>query len=310
MKNKRICTLVICFIMIISMLLPTQVMAAESIDTQAAASLSITLAPEDEPAKNVEFWLYRVAKVSENGEYTYIGNYANYPVAPVKDDTETLRLLASTLPGYVVADSLAPDHKSQTDENGIVSFSGLSTGLYLVMGGTYRAGDQYITPTSFLISLPDLDADNVWQYDVEVKTKHYGRPEDEAVELHVLKIWEDNQSESRPTQVEVELYNGFELHDTVVLNKENNWKYTWTGLASDGMWIVREKDVAEGYTVSVEQQGNSFAITNTKPGGQKPDEPNLPQTGTLWWVVPILLVAGLMLVLVGVIRRRGAANGK
>lgn len=36
----------------------------------------------------------------------------------------------------------------------------------------------------------------------------------------------------------------------------------------------------------------------------KPDEPNLPQTGQLWWPVPVLLIAGLALLIAGSLRRR------
>lgn len=307
MKNKRVCCMILCFIMAVVMLLPTQVMAAESIDTQAPTSLAITLAPEDIPAKNVEFRLYQVANVSEDGEFTYVGKFANYPISPVDDDPDAMRLLATTLLGFVVADSIAPNYMSNTNDEGIVGFEGLSTGLYLVFGGTYLEGTKYITPTPFLISLPDLDTENVWQYDVEVKTKHYDRPEGEPVTIEVQKNWDDDGNKDRPTQIEVELYDGFELYDTVVLNKGNNWKHTWTDLASSGMWIVKEKEVAEGYTVSVEQKGDLFVITNTNPGEPEPD---LPQTGTLWWIVPILVAAGVVLVLVGLIRRRGAADGK
>jgi len=34
-------------------------------------------------------------------------------------------------------------------------------------------------------------------------------------------------------------------------------------------------------------------------------KPTLPQTGQLWWPIPILLTAGLVLVLFGVMLRRG-----
>lgn len=41
----------------------------------------------------------------------------------------------------------------------------------------------------------------------------------------------------------------------------------------------------------------------TGPGG--PTGPTLPQTGQLWWPVPVLLAAGLLLVVIGLLRRRG-----
>ena len=35
-----------------------------------------------------------------------------------------------------------------------------------------------------------------------------------------------------------------------------------------------------------------------------PDKPSLPQTGQLWWPVPVLFVVGVVLILLGVLRRR------
>ena len=35
-----------------------------------------------------------------------------------------------------------------------------------------------------------------------------------------------------------------------------------------------------------------------------PDKPSLPQTGQLWWPVPVLFVVGVILILLGVLRRR------
>ena len=56
-----------------------------------------------------------------------------------------------------------------------------------------------------------------------------------------------------------------------------------------------------GYTVTMAQEGNVFVLTNTYPRKQPP---TLPQTGMLWWPVPILACAGLALLITGLILRR------
>ena len=45
-----------------------------------------------------------------------------------------------------------------------------------------------------------------------------------------------------------------------------------------------------------------------RPGKPEPTVPpdELPQTGQLWWPVPLLTVAGLLLIIIGLIRKRGA----
>ena len=66
----------------------------------------------------------------------------------------------------------------------------------------------------------------------------------------------------------------------------------------------------EGYTVSISREGITFVITNTlkpfeepepTPTPGTPDTPgeNLPQTGVLWWPVPLLAVLGALLLLLG-----------
>lgn len=67
----------------------------------------------------------------------------------------------------------------------------------------------------------------------------------------------------------------------------------------------------EGYTVSISREGITFVITNTlKPSEEPaptpqpsspptPGEPTLPQTGVLWWLVPLLAILGALLLLLG-----------
>ncbi len=46
----------------------------------------------------------------------------------------------------------------------------------------------------------------------------------------------------------------------------------------------------------------------TKPTETTPSEPTLPQTGQLWWPVPALVVIGLALVIIGLVRSKGASD--
>ena len=52
--------------------------------------------------------------------------------------------------------------------------------------------------------------------------------------------------------------------------------------------------------------------TTTTPPTTKPSQQGnkLPQTGQLWWPVPVLLAVGLLFVILGLLRRRGNADGK
>lgn len=125
----------------------------------------------------------------------------------------------------------------------------------------------------------------------------------DTVRRVVKKTWDDKGYESqRPSSIKVQLMRNGTVHDTVTLSANNSWKYTWSGLqAKDNndkeiKWTVREVNVS-GYVVNIEQHGDTFLLTNS------PVKPSLPQTGVLWWPVPVLAVAGLLFLITGHIMR-------
>lgn len=221
----------------------------------------------------------------------------------------------------------------------------LLPGLYLVVGESHTSGKYTYTPSPFLICLPNLDEKtDQWVYDETVNPKYTWTKDDEGsdtVNRKVLKAWEDDGNEAmRPREVVVQLLRNGKIWDTVTLNEKNNWRYLWTGLDKGDIWQVVEKTVPEGYTVSVSQEGITFVVTNTyhpgepdkpdtpdgpdqpdtpnppnqpdqpdEPGQpEKPDapgEPTIPQTGALWWPVPVLAGSGMVLFMTGWVRAQG-----
>ena len=136
-------------------------------------------------------------------------------------------------------------------------------------------------------------------------------PEGETVERTVVKVWDDKGSESgRPASVTVTLLADGAAYDTQVLSDANGWRFTWTDLPatdSDGeaiSWWVSENAVA-GYTPSVSASGATLVLINSV------SSPKLPQTGQLWWPVPVLALGGLALLVVGAaLGRRKAGEGE
>ena len=62
-------------------------------------------------------------------------------------------------------------------------------------------------------------------------------------------------------------------------------------------WTIRESAVS-GYVSSTRQNGFTFVLTNTL------DKQKLPQTGVLWWPVPILAAAGFAFLITGTFSRK------
>jgi hypothetical protein len=88
----------------------------------------------------------------------------------------------------------------------------------------------------------------------------------------------------------------------VVLDEACEWKHAWMDLDGGHTYTVREKTELDKYKTAIHQDGNSFVITNTYSV--------IPQTGQLWWPVPTLLAAGLLMILIGLLRRRGMGYEK
>ena len=93
------------------------------------------------------------------------------------------------------------------------------------------------------------------------------------------------------------------VYDQKILNEENAWSCTWRDLSSDYDWSVTETEVPAGYRTSTNIEDITTVLTNTgtfpviQPEESKED--TLPQTGQLWWPVPLLLVTGGMCLITG-----------
>lgn len=282
--------------------------AAQTIDLDRENTLTVSFGESGEGFPEVEFSLYPVASLTEEGEYALTGDFAQYPVSLEDLDSSGLRSLAQTLDAYVARDTLTPLLSQETGEDGMVSFDGLSPGLYLVLGESYTQDNTVYTPSPMLFYLPDQGEDGGWEYEVTASCK-FDQEEttDTTVSRKVQKVWKDNGNQSkRPEMVFVQLLENGAVVDTVALSEENNWEYTWEGLDASSRWQVAETSVPDGYTVTVTQEGTLFVVTNTYPGKTPP---KLPQTGLLWWPVPLLACAGLVLVIAGAAaRRRGRGS--
>lgn len=95
-----------------------------------------------------------------------------------------------------------------------------------------------------------------------------------------------------------------------------------------GLYLLVQEEAAPGYSkaqpflvsVPFHENGDYVYDVNASPkldNGNAPEptlppttpvDPNLPVTGQLWWPVPLLLCAGFICIVVGLIFRRGASR--
>lgn len=334
-KNKHLLRALACLCLCLT-LLPAA--ASPAVDTARDGSITIICRYGEAPVSGVPFDLYLVAEVDADGAFTLTGDFARYPVSLTGLTGSGWNALAETLSAYARRDGLIPLQSGVTGGDGRLTFSGLKPGLYLVVGQTVQSGTFFYATDPFLVSLPSKDeATDQWSYDLSVTPKYTGwdtpdTPEEDTVSRRVLKIWEDGGDESaRPERVTVTLLKNGEVYDVVILSAQNNWRYDWASLPrfdENGLpirWQVVE-DAVPGYTVTVSREGTTLLITNTREPDPPPSEtppswdspapsdspsptqPQLPQTGALWWPVPLLAAAGLGCLLAGGVFRRRARH--
>lgn len=303
-------------------LFPVPAHAAESMDPSRDCTLTVSYQDDGDPLTGVNFSLYPIAVADESGTFTVTEDFARYPVTIQAAEDTAWRVLASTLEGYVLRDGLVPADSGVTDLYGRLTFPTGNTkpvpGLYLVIGSRHwQYGMIYdAQPSIVLLPTPGSESGN-WNYDVVVTPKHASYPEMSAgnpMVQKVLKIWEDDGYEAdRPAQITVDLLRDGTVYDTVTLNAANNWRYVWSDLDNSYRWLVVEKEL-ENYTVELTQEGTTFVLKNIRSAPDtpptdptvpsSPSDPKLPQTGQLWWPVPLLVSMGLLLIVAGLIRRR------
>ena len=321
MKMCKSITALLLAVLTAFVLLPVQALAVGYIDTDRDVSLSVSCMDGRTPLEGVKVDIYLVAEVDECGELTVTEAFDGFNVNIRGENDDAWRAVAATLEGYVLRDRIPAVASAKTNNKGQVSFpeSGdrLTQGLYLVLSHRHIQGGIRYDFSPFMVVLPVQDkAENVWVYKVTANAKYDSEimlpSDDDGVDIGVLKVWKDEGHEnSRPKEIVVQLLRDGVVYDTETLSAGNNWRYTWFGLDAVYKWTVVEKEMKK-YTVETVREGDVFVVTNTyggsSPGGSA--DPTLPQTGQLWWPVPVMIAAGMFFVAVGLIRRRGNGNEK
>lgn len=273
MKN-RIWVIVFGMILLFTMM-PQRVMAADP-------SLIIEYEYDGKMIEGAQFDIYHVADL----QLVKTEEFAEF--AGTLDEKDSAKELAD----YVKANgNILPAASMMVNEE-----ISLPAGIYLAIGQPLESAGVVYKCAPFLVSLTTGQ---------KVAYPKAVTPE-EFIDITVMKIWNDNNdaADKRTEEVRIELLLDGEVFETVVLNEENDWMYTFTKVPGASDWDAREIDVPEGYEVSVESEMAAegklleFEIINTyKVVTERPSR--LPQTGMLNWPVPVLAGAGLVCFMIG-----------
>ena len=246
---------------------------------------------------------------------------------------------SDNLQNYILANNITETASTVSDAEGKSYYKDLTLGVYYVLSDKLVEDDFTHSFANFVYPVPILETPEgsdvrIVNYNPSVMPKRSKVKSDIIVHCSIMKRWEDAGYENvRPSYVTFDIYCDGELMETVTLSAENNWYYEWqkAGLYS---FFVEEVGVSPGYTGKIEvfQDGHDayFVCTNTytpptpenPPTPETPETPSfpdfpevlgairdlpevlgarrLPQTGQLWWPIPILVIVGVILIVRGI----------
>lgn len=302
-------------LVLLGRVLPLEAAAIDQIDLSRTGTLIITSRyNEQTPLKGAEFQLYRVAVPDARCNLTATDRFR-----PLTDgwnlndlDQDKWEALADHLLTQVRQAGLTPDGAKKTNESGRITFDSLELGLYLILSTPHSQDQVMFEQKPVLVMVPNRnmngeDSDS-WHYTVNVADK----PVEAKNALKVIKIWDDNNNVDlkRPGQLIIQLLRDGTAVDSVTLPYAGKWEYTWENLEYGPKWTVREdtsdlKDLYRCGDPVRDDKGTDYIIWTITNRYSPPEQEKLPQTGQLWWPVPVLLAAGLFCILIGLIRRRG-----
>ena len=231
------------------------------------------------PVSNMQVSLYRVADVN----YKLVDSFSRYSV-DLKQDVQGA---ANALENRILMDGIEADACVTSDSVGNASFTSLESGIYLVVGKEVFQDGVFYMPQVSLVSLSG---------DLSVNLKY--ETSDKPSRIHVLKVWKKDNKKSRPKSIEVCLLRSDGIVvDKVVLNSDNQWSTTWENLSTLYTYSVMETTVPSGYKESCTREKDTIVLTNTGNLTDKVEKKDevLPNSGQLWWPVPVLLFVGLVL---------------
>ena len=260
--------LIINILLVLTFILPVKINALSTADAKEVivnknGSLNLEYKYDDYIINSGNVKLYYIASVSKDYQYSLVGDFQELPIEinGIKGIDEW-NILEDTITSYVIADGIS-ETSSAVINNNKVYFEDLKTGLYLVITDTIETETYSLSFEPFIISIPNLMEDGTWNYDVYSCPKPYlYTPKYDDVTYTIIKEWRDYK-QNRPDAIEVDIYKDSELYESISLNSDNNWTYSFIAKDDGSIFTAVERNVPDGYTVSIDKDDTRIVIINT-----------------------------------------------
>lgn len=287
-------------LILVSLIIPLDVFAKmtsdskELIDIDKVTNLTLNYSYDDYNFDDVSVKIYYIASINEDFDYQLESEFKDYNISINGIKThEEWNILKQTLESYIKVDNIK-ELESYSIKDNKVEIQNLKTGLYFVETEKIDKEDYTLLFDSFLLNIPDLNEDGYWNYDVNVYPKAQSfTPKYEIVNYTVTKEWKDDKK-NRPQSVEVEIYKDGEVISNQILSSSNNWTYEWETVDDGSVWTIVERNVPDGYNVSILNSGRNFIIVNTSSNYEESNPQTLDNIN-LYFYLLIISFIGLVL---------------
>lgn len=280
------------------------------VSAERSTNLVLRMWEKDDPIPGATFEIYHVGAMSQSGKLVLSDKFKSYPV-DLNAHGEDTSPQAAALYAYARKDGIAPIDTAITNESGHAVTDSLTDGLYMIAGQPFEYEGYIYQTKPQLILLPqnDIETGEILEEPILMVKFSSDKKDDKPTSRKVIKTWKDDNSKNRPKSLTVHLLKDGKVHQTVTLTEQNQWRYVWNDLDANAHWQIVE-DVPSGYYVEVEQEGNTFLLTNTtqtpdpKPTEPKPTTPGggkIDQTGMILWPVFLLAGCGTLFIVIGIV---------
>lgn len=330
---------------------------------ESGGTIKLVCEVSGKPVTGMKWEAYRIGTF-DGQKITLDREYAKYPVDMTDLSASGFADAASTLKDFVFTygNNHTPSGRGISQNDGIITFSNLKDGLYLIVARNYMVGVTTYIPTPAIVN---LDSQLTPELTINAKIKPIATLSDTVEKFSVKKIWENADNlPLKPTEIIIDVYKNYQFFETVSLTEANNWYYEWHDEV-DVEWSVIERKIPKDCCVVYRNDGRNYVVVNTyvpdfefdweanfPPPETTPTTTNtatattttkvsfplvnesdtrntetstttvsttvvankttdktpiktttttkkLPQTGQLWWPVPVLAIGGLALIAVG-----------
>ena len=287
--------------------------AREPILTDQNGTLTISYRCDGIAFSDQSVKLYKIADVSADAQYTLESDFAasGLILNGIQTNGEW-NVIRTTLETYILANNIDPMMTDVTDDSGVAGFDGLKPGIYMLSSLRVEQDETAYYFDSTLVALPGLNTEGIWQYDVSAAAKPEVLPPtdpEDDISFKILKLWRGDEGRNdRPARIEVEIFRNGNSYETVVLSEQNLWSYSWTAKDDGATWKVAERNIPKGYTMTLDERGTTFVLTNTRipddPGTPPGNPPKTGDTSNILVYTALMLVSGAALIVLGITGKR------